>query len=301
MAKGKYISINTDKIGDVSLTADKAGKQIETTRTELKALQKKLTSSQNLLQDHYGVCFDKAVPTSRLKEQKELVDQIVELFKEAADLAQSTTNDMNKRTSALQLALKAMNYSGSTVYTTSISAITALLAKDTDCGDDYAYVGKGGEYPVYQGAKITSTYGPRNLFGSFHYGIDLNTPTGTELKTIVSGKVVKAYTQTGGGKCIYILGDDGYVYEFAHLSEFNCKTGDRVEAGQLIGKTGKSGQNVTGPHLHLGIYDADKALNKKGNLAWKKKSDGQWYIDGSIDPEQYLADAYDIKFERRKK
>lgn len=155
--------------------------------------------------------------------------------------------------------------------------------------------------PLEGNPRISSNYGPRNLYGSFHYGTDFAVPTGTPVQSVVSGTVIAAYTQSGGGNCIYLLGDDGYLYEYAHLSSFSCKQGDRIEAGQMIAKSGATGQYVTGAHLHFGVFKADQALKNvnnlgSSNLKWQQTSDGQWFLGGSVDPIQHLANNYDIHY-----
>ena len=53
-----------------------------------------------------------------------------------------------------------------------------------------------------------------------------------------------------------IVGDDEVRYYGSHLSEVapGIRPGRRVEAGQLLGLTGKSGNAAgTAPHLHFGV------------------------------------------------
>jgi murein DD-endopeptidase MepM/ murein hydrolase activator NlpD len=68
---------------------------------------------------------------------------------------------------------------------------------------------------------------------------------------------------------------DGSVYEtsYAHLSEALVAAGDAVQAGQLIGRAGSSG-NTSGPHLHL-------ALKIEG-------ASPEGYPPGFVDPWPYL-------------
>lgn len=55
--------------------------------------------------------------------------------------------------------------------------------------------------------------------------------------------------------------------EYGHLSQYYVKVGDKVNAGQIIGKSGNTGIS-TGPHLHLTIkenglpVDPQKYFNK---------------------------------------
>ena len=296
MAKGAYISINSVKIGEASAAANQIGIRFLDQKDVLKELQKKLSASQNLLEDHYGICFDDVIPTGRLSEQQKTISKIIEYLGTAAWLAEQTTNGLNTQSQSLQLAIHTMNYAGAAAYQTALSAIAGIIAGGGECGDDYAYVGSWASPPVAETFVINSPYGPRKLYGNFHYGIDLNCPSGTELRSVVGVTVISTETQSSGGKCIYILGDDGYVYEFAHLSTRNIKKGARVEAGDLIGWTGNTGTASTGAHLHFGIYEASQCVTSNNKLKW---TNGM--LKGSVDPEKFMAEQYGITYQRKKK
>lgn len=89
--------------------------------------------------------------------------------------------------------------------------------------------------------------------GAKHYGTDIATPRGTKVYAPISGQVIPGEDGTFG-KFVRVLGDDGVVYQFSHLS--NAVKGGRVSAGQVIAQTGNSGRS-TGAHLDI--------MAKRGN------------------------------------
>ncbi len=108
-------------------------------------------------------------------------------------------------------------------------------------------------YPL-KSVYITSYYGSRTLNGKydFHYGIDLRAANGTSVMASDGGKVIYAGSMGSYGTLIKIEHDNGNVTYYAHLSSLSVKVGERVYQGQVIAKSGSTG-NVTGPHLHFEI------------------------------------------------
>lgn len=100
--------------------------------------------------------------------------------------------------------------------------------------------------------------------GSPHNAIDLRAATGTPVYAAEDGTVdwVQSWdgrTTTGTqsyGNAVRIRHADynGKTLQtrYAHLSQTVVNPGDRVQAGQLIGYSGDSG-NVTAPHLHFEV------------------------------------------------
>ena len=70
----------------------------------------------------------------------------------------------------------------------------------------------------------------------------------------------------GFGTGLVIRGDDGRIYQYAHMQANsipnNIYVGARVSQGQKIGSVGQTG-NATGPHLHFGI-SLDAYYNASG-------------------------------------
>lgn len=112
--------------------------------------------------------------------------------------------------------------------------------------------------PLSGTLRITSKFGWRYVQGkqNYHYGIDLAAAIGTPVYASDAGRVVFAGTLSGisasYGKLIILAHGAEYRTYYAHLSQILVQTGDAVYAGQLIAKSGATG-NVTGPHLHFEI------------------------------------------------
>lgn len=112
---------------------------------------------------------------------------------------------------------------------------------------------------------ITSPFGHRG--SDNHQGIDLATPVNSSVYAAKDGKVVSVGSHPSAGN--YVIIDHGnHVYtNYFHLNNQCVKVGDTVKAGQLIAKSGNTG-NSTGPHLHFGI----------SNQMWNGYSDPSHYI-----------------------
>lgn len=86
-----------------------------------------------------------------------------------------------------------------------------------------------------------------------HAGEDIGAPAGTELVFYMPGTVLKTpvHKGKGYGQYIDILGDDGMVHRFGHLQQgsVTVRPGQRVDAGQMLGRTGDSG-SPDSFHLH---------------------------------------------------
>lgn len=103
------------------------------------------------------------------------------------------------------------------------------------------------------GKSVTYAFGVKNprYAAGYHTGEDYATPTGTNAVAVRSG-TIRWSNDAGGayGKWIGLDADNGRTYVYCHLSSRLVAAGTKVTAGQVIAKTGATG-NVTGPHLHF--------------------------------------------------
>jgi murein DD-endopeptidase MepM/ murein hydrolase activator NlpD len=96
----------------------------------------------------------------------------------------------------------------------------------------------------------------------YHTGIDYAVPVGTDVHAIASGTIVDANWGKSYGTQLVCQIDGGWII-YAHLSAALVKPGDKVKAGQVIAKSGNTG-NSSGPHLHVEL---------RNHIRWSAGSD----------------------------
>ena len=98
---------------------------------------------------------------------------------------------------------------------------------------------------------IGSPFGPRGY--GFHAGVDVIAPAGTPVAAAAAGRVVWAGYRAGGwGLLVTIAHRDGVRTMYAHLSRVGVRVGQRVGAGERVGRVGATG-DANGPHLHFEV------------------------------------------------
>ena len=95
---------------------------------------------------------------------------------------------------------------------------------------------------------------------SFHTGVDISAPYGTEIKAVARGRVDYASWLAGLGNCIILNHGGGYYTLYAHAAEVFVKVGQEVPAGQVIAKVGDS-ESLRGNCLHFEVRKGKQALN----------------------------------------
>ena len=74
------------------------------------------------------------------------------------------------------------------------------------------------------------------------------------------GVVIKADWYSGYGKCVIIDHGNGVLTYYAHFQTLKVSEGDVVEAGDVVGLIGSTG-NSTGNHLHFEIRINGEAVD----------------------------------------
>jgi GH24 family phage-related lysozyme (muramidase) len=127
-------------------------------------------------------------------------------------------------------------------------------------GEKYGFKVKGSAAPPDKkrvpspvpGRKVTTPYGKKGSWAAgYHTGDDYAAPPGTPVVAVRDGTIVWSKANNPSyGNWIGHRADNGRVYVYCHLSSRGVKLGQRVKAGQRIGRVGQTGR-ATGPHLHF--------------------------------------------------
>ena len=100
--------------------------------------------------------------------------------------------------------------------------------------------------------KVITSYGAKTN-GKSNDGINVAVPEGTPVKAAEDGVVAYSGNELKGyGNLVLVRHSNGYVTAYAHASELLVKRGDTIKRGQVIAKSGQSGE-VGSPQLHFEI------------------------------------------------
>jgi LysM repeat protein len=111
--------------------------------------------------------------------------------------------------------------------------------------------------PLAVSYRLTSPFGwrsdPFTGVRSFHTGIDMACPEGTQIYASMGGKVLTAGWSNIFGNYVIITHPNGYQTLYGHMSKVFAKKGQIINQGTPIGLVGTTGYS-TGPHLHFTVY-----------------------------------------------
>jgi hypothetical protein len=139
---------------------------------------------------------------------------------------------------------------------------------------------EGGPYlfPVDGAVEFGDSYGGlrTDVSGGWHHGDDIFAKLGTPVVAVADGTLNRVGWEKIGGWRLWVRDRAGDEFYYAHLSGYTSAAlaGGRVEAGEVIGFVGNTGDAFTTmPHLHFEIHPRPLL---------------HMQYDGAVDPTTYL-------------
>jgi murein DD-endopeptidase MepM/ murein hydrolase activator NlpD len=145
-------------------------------------------------------------------------------------------------------------------YNPSNTYVDTVIAKAAEYGMGSAVgaVAVDGMFcPVAGPISFSDDFGAPRSGGRRHQGNDLFAQAGTPTVAIESGVIDRASpVERGlGGITIWLRGDSGTRFYYAHHRSNAVGVGARVQAGQIVGYVGNTGNaRTTASHLHFEIH-----------------------------------------------
>lgn len=148
-------------------------------------------------------------------------------------------------------------------------------------------------FPVAGPTQFIDSFGFPRMTGTeyehWHEGTDIMTPAGTELVACERGVITRMNTNVLGGIALWLRGESGVSYYYAHLSGYapGVGVGMLVEPATVLGYAGNTGNaRGTPPHLHFEVHPPGGVVNPYPLLAvsLEQEQPEPIRLDGSLVP-----------------
>jgi murein DD-endopeptidase MepM/ murein hydrolase activator NlpD len=146
---------------------------------------------------------------------------------------------------------------GTTTTTTTPATTTTTVAPPTTTTTVPPIPVGGLVCPVQGPHHFRDTWGAPRSGGRTHKGVDMMADRGTPLVAIEAGTVGRLSNGGLGGITVWLLGDSGTEYYYAHMDAWasGLAQGQRVPIGGSLGTVGSTGNAPDAwPHLHFEIH-----------------------------------------------
>jgi murein DD-endopeptidase MepM/ murein hydrolase activator NlpD len=210
-----------------------------------------------------------------IAERLELVDQVAARQTAEVDEAQAAIaahaeaalaldrlqSERQALLSSRQTAMKALDerFREARALTTRLRrerANTPQVKATADAGSAPAASSGGVACPMAEPYSFIDSWGASRSGGRSHKGTDIMAAYGTTVYAITNGVISRTRSGGGlGGIALYLQGDNGIEYYYAHMASLSVREGQRVRAGAVVATNGATGNAAGGPpHVHFEVH-----------------------------------------------
>jgi len=101
-----------------------------------------------------------------------------------------------------------------------------------------------------------------------HFGVDITSKENDAVKATLDGTIILSTWTLATGNIIIIQHKDNIISVYEHNSVLMKKTGDNVQAGDVVAIVGNTGELTTGPHLHFELWYQGTPVNPVNYIAF---------------------------------
>lgn len=261
--------------GARSLSGDADGTQVNTLQQQIAAQRAETTSTSEATQRDLNAM---AVKLAELQAQTTRINALGERLTQLAGLTDGEFDFSTEPAvggpiesghaiapTGADLGISIDNLAGQLSLQTEQLALLESLLSNQELDASLLPTG----WPVRSGY-ASSSFGARSDpfsgYNTIHTGVDFAGPRGSDILAVADGVVQFSGARNGYGNTIEIDHGNGYMTRYAHNSKNVAVEGERIKAGQVIGKIGSTGRS-TGSHVHFEVWLNGRVVNPKQYLS----------------------------------
>ena len=131
----------------------------------------------------------------------------------------------------------------------------SLLREEVDREDKYNVIeGATSRTNFVFFTPVTGTISDGYNADSEHYAVDITAAANSPVKAAADGTVIFSGWSADTGNTILMEHAYGVITVYKHMATLNKKQNNQVQAGEVIGIVGNTGELTTGPHLHFELW-----------------------------------------------
>jgi septal ring factor EnvC (AmiA/AmiB activator) len=203
-------------------------------RRELVALRKDLEAERAAMNEEAG---RRRTLLGRVRDDRATHERMASELDEASRRLETLVSELTRRLAARRVAARPPEPAGPRPPAVGLGA-------------------QRGQLPWPAEGRVVTGFGrqvhPRFGTETFRRGVDIEADEGSPIRAVYAGMVLYRGQLKGYGNLIILDHGAGYYTLYAHASEILVEEGDRVRAGQAIGRVGETG-SLEGPRLYFEV------------------------------------------------